>query len=348
MTVQYATPWLQPAKFIRNGKYPDSLLQADLAGLANHIALYRMKEIARFGMNVGSLTSPTTTSRVRWRTQYVASPHVRAVVVMAWVAKSEPVSLEEFEVFDPTVVFSFDDGTDVHTAEIKYGAATTESADPNDCAAIWTFVRSATTPADFWQPVSGSVNDVTITDFRSRVVSATIYEVPFGIPAPFVEGYAAGTPILDADRQALVEYARLAWKTQAAPLLTWTLDDQASPRSTTSDTQKNLVDDTSTTVTGATPGYTLDLRHRARVSTGTVSCRLSAYGSSTDVGYVRLRDSGGAVVAGVEINSPTPGWFAATCEMPATLAKYDIHYDSTSGETTEVSAVHLEQWSSGV
>ena len=306
--------------------------------LANHIARYRMKEIASFGMTTNVIASPvSSTTRPRWRTRYRASPHVTAVYAYGWLAQS---TLEAVSV-DPYGLVTFTGGG---TAELHYGAATVENANPDHCAVVHGFALSA---GSFWSPTADTVYSVTVSDEQSRLVALTIYEVGVNLVEPFDTGFAAGTPILDTDRSDLVLGARLLWKRQAAPLFTWTVDDQASPRTRTSATPINIIDNASTAVSTATVGYTLDLRRRSTIRRTTVPCVLEAY-ISTDsgAGDVKLKDDTGAVVAEVS-NSGAAQWVTVTANLPATRAKYDLHYNGNGGNVASVMAVSLRQYSSG-
>lgn len=113
---------------------------------------------------------------------------------------------------------------------------------------------------------------------------------------------------------------------------------------------KNLIDNTSTTVTANTPGMTVDLSehttHRLR-ATG-VPVRLKVCVSSTagnDTGAVKLLDSTGTAVITCLVNNPSAttdpvgDWYWADGYVPASLAKYDVHYGgNTSGTLTVFSA----------
>ena len=113
---------------------------------------------------------------------------------------------------------------------------------------------------------------------------------------------------------------------------------------------KNVVDNSSTTVSANTPGWTVDLRnhttHRLR-SVG-VPCRFKICVNSTtggDTGAVKLVDSSGTSVMTCLVNNPaatssTVGdWYWVDGYVPASLAKYDVHYGgNTTGSLTVFSA----------
>lgn len=111
---------------------------------------------------------------------------------------------------------------------------------------------------------------------------------------------------------------------------------------------KNWIDDTSTTVNANTPGRTIDLRYRTTLSrqASGVPVRFKVFATNTaagDTGAVLLLDSTGATMLAVSItgggssNLDTHGaWYVTDGYLPATLAKYDIHYGGNTAGTLYV------------
>jgi hypothetical protein len=114
--------------------------------------------------------------------------------------------------------------------------------------------------------------------------------------------------------------------------------------------RKNLIDDTSEVVTPDTPGVTLDLRNRTTLGRPQIPVRLKVFATNTiagDTGVVVLLDSTGAakvsvlITGGGSSNLDTHGaWYVSDGFLPATLAKYDLHYgDNTLGN------LYVKDWS---
>lgn len=113
---------------------------------------------------------------------------------------------------------------------------------------------------------------------------------------------------------------------------------------------RNVVDDSSTSVSAATPGWTVDLRNHttARLRSQGVPCRFKVCVNSTvgnDTGAIKLVDSTGSTVLTCLINNPAAtsssigDWYWVDGYVPATLAKYDVHYGgNTLGTLTPLSA----------
>lgn len=112
---------------------------------------------------------------------------------------------------------------------------------------------------------------------------------------------------------------------------------------------KNIIDDTSTTVSANTPGVYLDLRYRttlARASLG-VPVRLWVYASSTvanDTGTVQILDSASAPQLTVPITGTTAKWYATDGYLPAADAKYDAVYGGNTLGTLSVLAFSLHEF----
>lgn len=343
MGFQYVKPWLEPAKFARNGKYPDALYQASMSELGNHIAMYRLKEIASFGMTTSVISGGTPDAdKPRWRTKYEPSPYATCLIFKGWLAQA---ALEN-PASDPYAFVTFDNGTHTGTCELHYGAAAAANANPDHMAVMWGFVTNDAAPTTLLAPTSGTSYSVTVSDRQSRIAACTIFEGSLNATAPFTEGYAVTSRILSTDRSVLIPGARNMWKQQGAPLFTWTVDNQASPRTRISATSINAIDDTNTSVATSTPGYTLDLRYRDRSSASYVPVRFWVYGSSAGTGgTVLLKASNGSNVASIT-GITTAGWYSSTlaASFPATLAKYDLHYAGDGTNTFSFYAAALVQY----
>lgn len=113
---------------------------------------------------------------------------------------------------------------------------------------------------------------------------------------------------------------------------------------------RNVVDDSSETVSAATPGWTVDLRNHTthRLRSQGVPVRFKVCVNSTagnDTGAIKLVDETGAAVLTCLVNNPAAttsqigDWYWVDGYVPATLAKYDVHYGgNTLGSLTPFSA----------
>lgn len=148
----------------------------------------------------------------------------------------------------------------------------------------------------------------------------------------------AGSPVIASDRDDVLVMARNNWRRGGAHLWNWWADTPSDVRTTSSSTYRNLIDNTSTSTTSA-PGVRLNLTNRTRAGRNAVPVVLKVYASDTN-GSVRLVDSSGTTMLECTINNGA-GWYAVQGTLPATYAKYLLHFGSSGSLTVE--AVSLYQ-----
>lgn len=343
MGSQYAKPPIEPHQFARNGQYPDAYLQNEMADLGNKLALFRGKEVfAKFSHELTS-EAISAAERVRWRFAFRASPYANAIGVVAWMGPAVPDGphlgvYSRLRIQDATP-------TTLGDAEFHYGyVPATTSATPANMSAMWVLLKDSN--GDVVAPVAGTDYYGTVSDFQGRILGISVYEMSINATPPFREGHGAGSPVLDLDREELVLGARKLWKYGAGHLMNWCVDVAGSPITRTSVTPINIVDNTSTGVSAATPGYTLDLRYRSTVRRTTVPCIFKVYASCPGLGSAMIKDStSGAVVTIANISAA--GWYSARVNLPATLAKYDLHAAGDGVNAISISAVSLYQDETG-
>lgn len=344
MTSSFAKKPIEPRRYVRNGRVPDARFAFNLAEDANALSKFRLKELARFTQPIASLLGKGGPSRVRWRFACHTSPYATAIVVRAWMAPAEATAS-----YTPRTEISLVDGsaTDYGTATVHCPIVVGTPIDvPSNFADAKAFVMSA--PGVIQAIPGNTALYGTVTDIEDgRIAALTVYEVAYQQPSPLDEGYALGTPIEDADRAATVTLLRNAWKQQGAPLVTWSVDSSASARTRTSATSINAIDNTSTAVSAATPGWTIDLRNASTLRRTTVPCVFKIYGSAAGAAggpvTVALKDSTGSTVANVTFVD-TVGWYSTTCDLPATEQKLDLHYAGDGVELLTLYAVSLYQY----
>lgn len=183
---------------------------------------------------------------------------------------------------------------------------------------------------------------------NGRLVSGTVWTI--GAPPDTANGYidpgyAVGENIYDVDQQALAQLTTAQFNRAGATAWSWSADTAAGARTRTSATDINLIDNTSTAVTAATPGATLDLRNRNSSSVTTVACVLRARArvAGGAGGHIYLKNSAGTVLATLTITSTVAGWTSTTVNLPNTEAKYDLHFDGDGTNLITVDAVVLHE-----
>ena len=116
----------------------------------------------------------------------------------------------------------------------------------------------------------------------------------------------------------------------------------------------NIIDNSSTTVTANTPGVTVQLTYHTTLRLAAVGVpvrmRVLANSTTADTGSVKLLDSNGATVLTVLIDQSGERWYQVNGYIPASEAKYDLHYGGNTTGTLTVYAVSCYEldWTAGV
>lgn len=336
-------PPIQIRKHVRNGAHPDAELMALLAESANHAARWMSQEVCSFGMPLDSIYAAE--SAVRWRAAWHSSPFAKHLYVRFACVRQGKIGFSHSA--DPYVKLTVTDATEATTygtAEFHFGYSS--SGDNDDVPSGWGHVglvlkssgTNATIPADtdLFLKIENT-NDC-------RVISAMVWEISMGPDTAngyAAQNYAAFSPVMADDRGDVASVARDMWKHGAAKL--WMQSHPGTAYLST--TYRNIIDRSSTTVSAATPGATLDLRNRTskRLEASGVPVKMWVYGTATGAsGAVGIHDSTGALIA--EILVPVgSAWSSATFYLPATVAKYDLLEKAGAGSIT-TDAVSLIQY----
>jgi len=334
-----AAPPIQAARYARNGLVPDVALINAMNEQTNQSVLYRTKEVFRACPSqymLYPLPSSVSSTRARWRFAFHTGPYTHAVKAIACMVPQD--SNPGNNAYARLDLATNAAGTPaVGSVSLYYG---TNSGGTASVPAAWESIKVQegyigvspnTTYYGTWYDID-----------QCRLISACVHE--YGSMTEHFNGYlsqslAAGSDVLDKYRADIVEIQYNLWRRGGAHVLNWTVDgDDAGgaygtpPLTTTSGTAKNIIDDTSTTISAATPGYTLDMRYKNRVSqTSGVPCIMQVYGSKSgtqDDGEVYLKDSAGNTIASVtNVFTSTAQWHSSgVFNLPATVDKYDIQY----------------------
>lgn len=323
----------------RNGLYPEAGSTTHLQEEANRIVALRGKQWA-FASPINSVHAAGGSFLQRWRAFIHTSSHCRYVEIRALAMPSNNTGSPT-----TTVTFSLAGGmAPVATASFNYGSET--SSDTLDAVTVGQArTVSGTALFDLTPDTDYEINIYEAGN--ARTASVCIWEVAKQRTTEngyVVNGVVGGQDILDVHRGAMTPVLRTAWKRNAAPLITWSTDLDASAY-TNASVDDNILDATSTTVTTATPGWTIDTRFRSttRRSALGVPVIMRAYCKTTGTtGTVKLKDSTGATLATCTTSSATAAWVSSGAfYLPASLAKYDIHGAVTGVGTCTVYAVSL-------
>lgn len=338
---------LQANRWARNGRYPDAAFRAGQVERTNKILRWRVKEVFSYEVPIAAIPTGAT---LRSRFRFHSSTHARYlfarfVGALTGVTGSDPVDSQD--VYSKLTIDNA--GVTVGEAAFHIGAvAGTAGGFFSDAPAYMGWADVALNdgsgnliaiPAD--TDLNGLLTDV----HEGRLVAVSVYEVslePTIANGYLLGGQSAQSPIYDEDRGDMTVALRNAVKRNGAMLIDWYVDIELVPRTRIPATALNVVDNTSITITAATPGWTIDLRNRNRLSSSTVPCVFAGYGKmSAGTGQIKLIDSSSTLVAQVNINSSTAQWWTATANLPATLAKYDLLISGNGAGTLSAYAACL-------
>lgn len=347
MGTKYAKAPLEPLKFIRNGRYPDATFAAELADHTNQAALYRGKNHFSYAYPMLSIPAGTGENGTidRWRFPFMASPYLTVVRAVAWLA---PVATTLSGSAGVRVRIETGRGpgetpATVGDAQVDFGATVSAPGDVPDYFArmpvyVSTPTMIAAMPSNTW--LYGTV--AVVND--GRIAAISVHEDPL-VSSPIVDdGIAATSPIYDKDREDVVVASRLMWKRGAGPLFTW-----QGPRTRSSATAVNAIDDSSTSPSVSTPYFAPNLQYKTTVRRGTVPCMFFVFGSapSGSGGTVTLRDASNTTLATIN-GITTVGWYSTTVNLPATDGeKYYLFYSGDGTVTFYLEATALLQWATG-
>jgi hypothetical protein len=339
-------------QWVRNGKIPDAEFQNALASHSNHAARILTKEAFSYSCPVEAIPSATGSSRDRWRFAWHTGPYATSIFMQVLVSTTDGSGGTAGAA--PAVTLTVTDGGGtIGTAVFNHGTIDNGAADsPLYFAYGGAVLKSAGAEVaiDADTDYYGLITDTT----GGRVIAVTIYES--SLTSDTANGYVGdvqtGGPIYDEDRGDVATILRAMWKSGAAHLLNWTVDNQAAPRTTTSATEANLIE---TTLTGgsaygsAAPGFLLDLANRTRVKDTGPKIKVAVYASrGTSDGAVILASDNGTAIAQVNITGAA-AWYTATATVDLSLWADDANAKchlvfASGGGTCSVYAVSVYQY----
>jgi hypothetical protein len=349
ITVVSARPAIEADQWARNGLHPDARLTNTIAEAANQAALYRTKEVfhalGRVWSGVASpILSGVAGTRERWRFAFRTGPYAHALGAI--VAMVEPDAGYDQNTYATLSILN-GAGSTVASAEFVYGVR------PIDFIAdgSWPHISQIIATIDGLDPDTEYFGVFSDQNY-GRLQSACVFELASlsengGYLAQNVSTQSA---VLATHRQYAAEVSNAIWQKGGSQVFNWTVDDGTAPITRSSATFANIIDDTVTTVSASSHGWTLDMTNKARLSqTSGVPITMKVCAKSTvspaGPGAIKLVDSSGATIASVVggwTNSPT--WQSATGFLPAGVDKYDVHFNSNGAATLSLYALSVYEY----
>jgi hypothetical protein len=354
-STKHAVPPIQVRRWVRNGTHPNAEHETLKHESLNHAALYRTKDLFMFpGLVSAASTQP------KWRAAFRTSPYAHAIYVSAVLTYPAAGSRDQ-NTYSRLRLFTAADESVTHSdTQFNYGPGAYPGAVPPSTS-TWEYVRTF----DKMIEVSPSTDYYAFVENMNgaRIVSIVAFELTSmteNFDGYLAQNIAASEPITDIYRQNQSELLQETWAGYDPKAFTWSTDPGGTGRSSgygpgpnfdyksiTSTTGTNILDTgnfgvASTVVNANTPGFHPDLRNKARLSQSAgVPYVMKAFGwydqaavPTPTGGAVELKDSSGAVIATITGWGATPEWRSVAFNLPATHAKYDVHYRTTTALTT--------------
>jgi hypothetical protein len=349
-----AQPPIQVNRWVRNDKHPNAEYESAKNEALNQAAIWRTKDYCSF---IGHVTgdshlAPLAADMDWWRFAFRSGPFAHAALCSAVLYPNGDITTD----VNQSVLLN------LHTSETEAAvvASQTFNYGPNPVGG-----SSSTSGWCYTKTLEQYIDITPSTDYyglirmqgRAKIGSFTMFELA-SLTENF-DGYlpqniSAQNPILDKYRQnqsemiqtMQPEYGPKVFNWTVAPGTSYATGQSPSPftyKTTTSATERNILDYTlfgggSTAVSVNTPGWQPDMQLKNRKSQPAgVGCRMKAFGyvSAGTGGSVILKDSTGASVAALtNVFTTTPGWHSVTFDLPATDAKYDVHFAEPGGVNT--------------
>jgi len=331
-------------RFCRNQKVVDASFINRLNESFNAAMLFRTREAFSIagdlggddgGISVVKANSAAGTSN-RWRAAFRTSPFHHAL--LARVCLVPPNAGYDQDGYTRLRIYTGADETGlVAEEEFHYGAApqgAVESGGWQFHRVIDRFITGLAPDVEHFALISdetyGRVQSMAVADLQSMVENYDGY---------LSTGYTEQSPILDSVRGNIVAALPTLWRRGGARVFGWSRNYQAtaldSTRSTSA-TPHNLYDSSVTTVSASSPGLTLSMVGKNRLSQTGVPCILKAWGrweGAGTRGAIYLKDSAGNTIASI-VDGWAGGvmaWASTTFDMPLGEDKYDLQISIGGG-----------------
>lgn len=346
-----ASPPIQIDRWARNGKHPNAQLMNLMTEAANQAALYRSKEVFSGADRIDPFhsISSVSTDRTRWRWAFHTGPYCHAlyaVVVMRPPNNGlDHNSLARIDIADSG-------GSIVATRDFIYGNDPTNGAGGNGAwpyyKVLTGFIEGVSPDTDY----TGTISDI---DY-GRVLSCSVFDLE-SLTEHF-NGYLpmnVGThsAIVGTYRENIATMLYNLWRKGAAQVFNWSVNDGTTPQTNATSTFKNAINPSVTTVSAASPGYTISMTGKDRVSQSTgvpvvmKVCAANGVGGAA-TGVVKLVDSAGTTIMSIadgwSTTASSPNWQSVSGVLPATTDKYDLQFNNNSGGTLSLYAVSVYEY----
>lgn len=310
----YLPKLIQHRRNCVNGNVVNANLWVALRNAQNHLMSFRHRQV------YGRAWETTATTGLA-ATTVIARFRFRAGVGATKLAINVLSALSEINSGSPYI-----------EVDVKISGGATTTVGPFACAIAPTGTGITDGPDEhlvgelYTAITSGTVYECAVRAYDyARIMSICAYELADPTTVDSSVNYynehqpTGGSPILDSDRQRIVEGLSEMYQANGAINFHWSLET-GSARTRTSATFANAIDGTTTgtPTAGSSPGFYVDPRYRRTASRTVVPMEFSCYAAVAGGagGTIRLIDTGGNVYGSTSITSATPAWYTTAFNLP--------------------------------
>jgi hypothetical protein len=333
-------PPIEWRKFALNGYPASAQFQNKLNEAANQAVTLMPRQLFFVAGRNSGVVSSTPSERARYRFAFRTGPYHHQL--LAFVTMQPPgvayggyASYARLKIFSDTA-----EATAVATVDFYYGP---NPGGVDYVCTGWNYAKTVTLPVDglsantnyyacFYDELGVRIQTATVIELQSMTQSNSGY-----LP----QSITNDSEVVSTYRANVAAIQKATWKSCGATLLNWTVDDGTVPLTTTSATATNVIDNSSTTISASTPGFTWDLTGSDRISQGgVIPCVMNVFASFSSAalnGAVYLKDSSGATVTsitGAWSSGTGAHWESVAFDLPASADKYDLMFARPSSPGT--------------
>lgn len=351
-TTKAATPPIQFRKFCQNGAAPSAQFVNLLHEATNAGVLFRAKQLFAatgcLGTSTGIGSSSAGGTTARWRGAFHLGPYSTSVLCRVFVHPQDGAVLDASSYAEIKIYSNANEATLVATGTFYFGASPTDTSTVSGwsyCKTGDVYIDGLTADTDYYIKVS----DVNYNRIQSISV-AELVSMTDNFDGYLPQNLTADSEVLSIYRENVATLQQQIWKRGAAKVFDWTVDAQGTPITRASATPANVIDTAVTTVSTSSPGFTIDMTGKDRLSqTSGVPVVVKAFcktTSGTGKGRIYLKNSAGTAVATFTDVIPTvvPEWISTTATLTADCDKYDIQFDNNSSGTISLYAVSVYEY----
>lgn len=336
-------------RWFRNGQTPSAPIAKRLAENFNQAMAQRQRVV--FGKaNVLGLhadfDSATNTDTTTWRTAFHTGPMtrtIRARTLFLPLPTATSISGAPYAQWTLTTGLTGAGTSTVQTAMTVPGFSATSDFTADELFSIeqeWSVSPDADYRIELHQ-----VN-------RARPISASVYEMPRELLLTDQDPYAIdsssiyqGGPIVQGPIEQMMQAAQELWRL-GQPLFHWSIDLPGDVRTRTTNTARNMIDQTVTAASSTSPGWPVSVSYSGTLESSQVPVVMWAYASCpSGTGALTWRDQANNVIGNIA-PAGAAAWYSTTgvlqdASSAAETTKVDVFFAGDGTHTTTVYAVGM-------